>query len=480
MRKTAAAPENDAAQIARLRALFRAQSDAFARQRFRPLESRREDLKKLERAVIAAKDRVAAAASEDFGTRSPAETLLAETAFVADSARHARAKLKKWAKSRRAPVQMTFQPGRAYVRREPKGVAGIISPWNYPLALSLGPLIGALAAGCRALVKPSELAPASAGTLRDVLAETFPEDQVAAIPGGAALAEAFCALPFDHLVYTGSTRVGRLVAQAAAKNLTPVTLELGGKSPAVVAENCPPARVAASLAYGRLMNGGQTCVAPDYVLAPRQSAGALADAVLEKSAEMFPDPAANPDYTAAISRAHYDRLSAMIDEARAAGADIRSAPCDADAARAAKKIPPTVVLNPPPDSRLMTEEIFGPVLPIVSYDSPERALETINRRDKPLALYVFGGGRDFARKILAGATSGGASVNVPFLHMAVHDLPFGGVGASGQGAYHGERGFLTFTHERAVFEAPLWHPLRLTFPPYGKLFRLVAGKMLNG
>ncbi|KAA5803699.1 aldehyde dehydrogenase family protein [Alkalicaulis satelles] len=461
---------SDADPMARLNTVFAGQKAAFEAERHRPITERKSDLKKLEAMVKARADDFAKAIDADFGRRSKAETAVAEAGFVIATAKHARKHLDLWAAAKRKPVPPTMAPGKAYVRREPKGVAGIVSPWNYAMQLALAPLAAALAAGCRVMIKPSEFTPNTAELLRESLSKLYAEDHVAVIEGGPDMAKAFCSLPFDHLFYTGSTPVGRMVAQAAAANLTPVTLELGGKSPAVIASDFSLDEAAKTIAWGKFFNAGQTCVAPDYALAPKGGQQAFAQAVLREADAMWPDVAGNGDYTAIISEKHHARLTALVDQARAAGAQVMQAEFDAAKAGNTRVFPPTVVVDPPLDSALMREEIFGPVLPVLGHDGLKDAARFVNERDRPLALYVYSKSKQTARKFLASTLSGGAAVNVPMLHLSVEDLPFGGVGASGQGAYHGETGFLTFTHERAVFEAPVWHPSRLIFPPYGKMF----------
>ncbi|MCW5725513.1 MAG: coniferyl aldehyde dehydrogenase [Maricaulaceae bacterium] len=468
----------DTKQIERMKAILKAQQDAFAAERHRAAEERRADLKKIADLTRTHADDIAKAISEDFGVRSAAETQLAEVAFVIKSATHAGKHLKRWMKSRGVAVEMTMAPGKAYVRREPKGVAGIVSPWNYPYQLALAPLVAALAAGCRAMIKPSEYTPKTAELIKRILGEAFDETHVAVITGGPAVGEAFCRLPFDHLFYTGSTSVGRLVAKAAAENLTPVTLELGGKSPAILTEGYPLEPAAKSIAWGKYFNAGQTCVAPDYLLVPAGQEKAVGEAVITMAAAHYPQPADDPHYTSIVSDRHHARLKAMIEQARAAGAEVIEVPHDVNAAGAARKIPPTVVIDPPLDSDLMREEIFGPVLPVLGYDSLAGAVAFVNGRERPLALYVYAKDKAAARSVLDRTLSGGACVNAAMLHLSVEELPFGGVGASGQGAYHGEHGFLTFSHQRAVFEAPVKHPSRMLAPPYGAAFRFIS-KMLT-
>ncbi|MEQ8404246.1 MAG: coniferyl aldehyde dehydrogenase [Oceanicaulis sp.] len=455
---------------ARMHTVFKAQKEAFEAERHRTLEDRKTDLKKIEAMVKARGEDFARAIDSDFGRRSMAETAVGEAGFTIATAKHARQHLTRWMAAKKKPTPMTLAPGTAYVRREPKGVVGIVAPWNYPMQLALAPLVAALAAGCRVMIKPSEFTPATSRLLKETLAELFAEDHVAVIEGGPDIAKTFCDIPFDHLLYTGSTHVGRMVAQAAAKNLTPVTLELGGKSPTVIAPDFDLSEAAKSIAWGKFFNAGQTCIAPDYAMAPRGSEKAFGEAVMAEANRMWPDTAENADYTAIVSERHHERLTEMVEEVRSAGAMVLQGDFDKAKAGNTRIFPPTVVIDPPRDSKLMTEEIFGPVLPVIGHDGLSDAAKFINTGDRPLALYVYSKNKQTARRFLSKTISGGAGVNIPMLHISVEDLPFGGVGASGQGAYHGEYGFLTFTHERGVFEAPVWHPSRLVAPPYGKVF----------
>lgn len=460
----------DTRQIERMKTLHSTQRKAFEGERHRSLEERKADLKKLEAMVKARAGDFVEAINADYGRRSGAETEIAEIGFMLSDIKHARSHVARWMSSRRVSVPMTLKPGMAYVRREPKGVVGIVAPWNYPMQLALAPLTAALSAGCRAMIKPSEFTPRTAELLKESLGEIFSEDHVAVITGGPDVAQAFCSLPFDHLFYTGSTDVGRLVAKAAAENLTPVTLELGGKSPVVIANDFDVIEAAKTVAWGKFFNAGQTCVAPDYVLAPKGREHDFAEAMMDEIKAMWPEAGENEDYTSIVSDKHYQRIEKLVEEAREAGAEVIQAKWETKPQQGVRAYPPTVVVNPPEDIALMKEEIFGPVLLVMGHDGMSDAARFVNERDRPLALYVYAKNKATARRFLSRTISGGAAVNVPMLHLSVPDLPFGGVGASGQGAYHGEAGFLTFTHERAVFEAPVWHPSRLIRPPYGKMF----------
>ncbi len=455
--------------------VLQAQRAAFTRQPRRPLEERREDLRRLEAMVLEDMPLWAEAVSADFGHRAAMETQLLELSAVARAARSARRELRQWMAPRPVSTPMFAAPGRSSVRHEPKGVVGVVSPWNYPIQLALMPLIAALAAGCRVMIKPSELTPRTNAMLAERLAAIFPTDQVAIIQGGPDVAEAFCAQPFDHLFYTGSTRVGRKVAQAAAENLTPLTLELGGKSPVIVDVDYALNALAHPLTWGRFLNAGQTCVAPDHVLSvgdPGRSR-AIGEAVIRQAQTFYPDFVANPDYTAIVADSHFQRLEALVEEARAAGVTVLQAVHDPVAARQARKFPPTVLIDPPLHLRAMQEEIFGPILPVLTCASVNAAVEQINASGHPLALYVFSKRRRLVADILDRTLSGGVTLNGTMLHLANDNLPFGGVGASGYGAYRGRRGFEEFSHARSVLATGGWHSTRLAAPPYGRLSRLI-------
>lgn len=466
--------ETDTQEIERMHHIHAAQKAAFEAERHRSYENRLRDIDAIAALNVRHSDAIKDAAAADFGVRSRCETQLSEISYMRTAAQHTRRHLWTWMQKRKVSVPGNLKPGSAYIRREPVGVAGIISPWNYPYQLAFSPVLAALAAGCRVMLKPSELTPNMSALMKSMLAEEFDEDHVAVILGGPTVGEAFSGIAFDHLLYTGSTHVGRLVARAAAENLTPVTLELGGKSPVIVADDYPADKAGETLAFGKFMNAGQTCIAPDYVLAPQGRSRTIADGIIARVEKAYPDWATDADYTAIVSDRHFERLNGLIEEARSGGAEILQA--EGSDPGNARKIAPTIVLNPPEESRLMQEEIFGPVLPVIEHNGLDDAMQRVNAKDRPLALYVYSKDKKTARAVIEGTMSGGTVVNNTMLHYAVEDLPFGGIGASGQGAYHGEAGFETFTHARAVFEAPVWHPSRLIQPPYGKIFDMVANK----
>ncbi|MBW8298350.1 MAG: coniferyl aldehyde dehydrogenase [Hydrogenophaga sp.] len=431
------------------------------------LALRRDRLDRLERMILAWQERLAQAISEDFGNRSPVVTTLADIVPTRAAIRHARRHLKGWMRPRRVSLAWTGQPGSGLILRQPLGVVGIIAPWNYPMNLMLSPLVGALAAGNRAMLKPSELTPRFSEVLDAAVKAFFAEDEVAVVTGGPEVAAAFSAAPFDHLVFTGSTSVGRRVAEAAARNLTPVTLELGGKSPAIIDASADLERAVSRLIWGKLLNSGQTCVAPDYALVPRDRVEAFVAAAKAAAERQYPSLAGNPDYTSIISARHFDRLAGLIEEARAKGAEVIELLAGTDAAR--RILAPVVVTGANDTMALMREEIFGPILPVIPYDTLDEALAFINARDRPLALYWFGSDKAAEGRVLNGTISGGVTINDTILHLAQDNLPFGGVGASGYGAYHGEAGFVAMSKEKPVLRQSRLSAVALLYPPYGKL-----------
>ncbi len=420
------------------------------------------------------RDALAAAISADFGSRSAVETTLAELVPALGAIRHARRNLARWMRPERRRVDISFQPGQAWVEWQPLGCVAIVAPWNYPLLLTVSPLVDALAAGNRVIVKPSELTPRFAALLARLVPAAIDPAQLGIVTGGAEVAQALCALPLDHLLFTGSTAVGRLVARAAAEMLTPVTLELGGKSPAIVCRDYDVAAAAATIAQGKFFNAGQTCIAPDYALAPAEHAAGFAQAVLDAAARLYPNAGANADYTSIISERHHERLHGLLREAEAAGATLLRLGDN----HGERKLGPTVVLNPPPDGALMAEEIFGPILPVVGYRDLTEATNYVNAGPRPLALYPFTRDAKTLRTVLGATVSGGVSVNSVLLHCIQDDLPFGGVGASGMGAYHGRDGFRRFSHARGVYRAGRLSGFAFLAPPYGRKMAFALRAML--
>jgi coniferyl-aldehyde dehydrogenase len=458
--------------------LLQAQSAAFEQDMNPSYGVRRDRLDRIGRLISENQAEFCEAVSADFGNRSHHETMLLEIAPLMGELRHARSHLKSWMKPQRRARALEFLQLSNWVQYQPLGVVGIMVPWNYPLLLALGPLIDVLAAGNSAMIKPSELLPKTSALLAREIARYFSREEVAVVEGGVDVAAAFSALAFDHLIFTGSTNVGRKVMAAAALNLTPVTLELGGKSPAIVAPDYPVADAARDIAFGNLMNAGQTCIAPDYVLVPRGKLNALADALIARTKAFYPAETSRKQYSSLVGKRAYERLIAGVEECRARGVKILTADIALPASGFA--IAPTLVIDPPTDCLLMEEEIFGPVLPLVPYDDLETALRFIRARPRPLALYLFTHDGAAERKILENTISGNATVNGTLLHIAQTDLPFGGVGPSGIGAYHGHEGFKRFSHARGVAKVRIFNPARLAMPPYGRLAELLARFMGRG
>jgi coniferyl-aldehyde dehydrogenase len=450
---------------------FNVQRSAFLADMNPDIQRRRDRLDRLLRMAEQNEQAIIKAIDADFGHRSSHETRLAEIGLIATGVRHAKAHLKRWMSTRRVPTAMHYLPGRNRLMRQPLGVVGIVAPWNYPYQLSIGPATGALAAGNRVMIKPSELTPRFSALLADMVHQHFDPAEMTVVTGDADMAKAFVSLPFDHLLFTGSTAVGRQVAQAAAKNLTPVTLELGGKSPAIVDASCDLSVMAPRLAFGKLINAGQTCIAPDYLMLHQSHADAL-PALLEKTiGKLYPTLAANPDYTSIVSDHHYRRLHELLADAESKGAKVISInPAGEKFNPETRKMAPALVLNATSEMRVMQEEIFGPVLPVMTFDRIEEAISHVNEGERPLALYWFGTDNTHRDKVLHNTISGGVTVNDCIWHITQEAQPFGGVGASGSGAYHGEWGFRTFTMEKPVFIQPRFNGLSMLYPPYGKKF----------
>ena len=456
--------------------LYALQRDAFARERFPSLAARRSRVERVLRMVVEHQQALCAAVAQDFGHRSYHETRLAELFFVAAEARTALNHLARWMKPRRVSTPLHLLPASSHIRRQPLGVIGIISPWNYPVQLALAPAIGALAAGNRVLLKPSELTPATSALLENLISRLFAEDEFAVVLGDAAVGHAFAGKRWDHLFFTGSTTVGRFVALAAADNLVPVTLELGGKSPAIFDADADFSLAAPRLINGKLLNAGQTCIAPCYAMVPATRVDEFVAAVTGAVATMYPTLAANPDYTAIVNARHYQRLTGLIDDARAKGARIVPLnPAAENLPAAARKIAPTLILDVTDDMKVMQEEIFGPLLPVETCVDLDDAIRRVNARPHPLALYWFGTDAARRERVLKETMSGGVTVNDTLLHFANEALPFGGVGPSGQGAYHGERSFILFSNEKPVFSQSRLAGSQLLYPPYGAMFDRVLG-----
>ncbi|WP_408889676.1 coniferyl aldehyde dehydrogenase [Novacetimonas pomaceti] len=438
---------------------------------------RRADLRRLKAEVLRRRGDIVRALNTDFGQRSERESAIVELIPLVQSINYLICHLGHWMKPKRRHVSAYFQCGRAWVVRQPIGVVGIIAPWNYPLSLALVPLATAIAAGNRAMVKPSEMTPATAALIGEIVGAVFAPEQVAVVTGDAELGAAFSALPFDHILFTGSTAVGRKVATAAARNLTPVTLELGGKSPVVIEPGFPMERAADRVAYGKLTNAGQTCIAPDYVLLHEADEDAFAHAYRQAVERLHPGGyAGSPDYTAILNQHHYERLRGLLRDAEEHGARVIRLGADSDAGHV---LAPALVLGATPEMAIMREEIFGPVLPVLTYRNPDEAIAFINARPRPLALYYFGDRHAQRDRLLERTVSGNVTINGTLLHYAQDDLPFGGVGDSGIGAYHGREGFMALTHPRGIYRQGRINAATLLQPPFGKLTDIITNFILR-
>ena len=464
---------------ATLRDLFDRSRSAYAAARMPGLQARRDALAQLDRLLTENVDEIAAAISADFGNRSLHETKLLEIfpsrTAVLDAKRH----VKSWMKTRRSWASMWFLPARTELRPQPLGVIGIIVPWNYPVFLAVAPLAGALAAGNRVLIKMSEFTPKTGELFAQLVARYFSPDHVSIVTGGTDVAREFSALPFDHLLFTGSTEVGKHVMRAAAENLTPVTLELGGKSPAIIGPECKIDEAAEKILFGKCLNAGQTCIAPDYVLLPRAQEQAFAKAAQAVVARLYPTLAKNPDYTSIVSQRHLERLNGYLHDAAARGAMVLPLSSANESLEGTQKIAPTLVANVNDDMRLMHEEIFGPILPLVPYDNLDQAIAYVNSRPRPLALYYFGNFDDHIQRVLDETVAGGVTINDALLHVSQDHLPFGGVGPSGMGSYHGKFGFDTFSKLKPIYHQPALNGLHLFKPPYGKRFESLIKFLLK-
>lgn len=447
----------------RLRAAWQAQRPDLAR--------RQADLQRLRDALKRRLDEMARTIAADFGHRSLHESRIADGMTVLNEIDHLLKHLRRWMMPRRVGVGWRFWPARAEIRPEPVGVVGVIAPWNYPVNLALIPLATAIAAGNHVYLKPSEHTPRTTAFLRELLAEVFPPDRVAVASGGPEIASAFAGLPFDHLVFTGSTAVGRKVMAAAAPQLTPLTLELGGKSPAIVCDDYPLEQAAARLATGKWFNGGQTCIAPDYVLIAANRRDALVEALRRQVKARYGDLQNPGDYTRIINDGQFARLRGYLEDAQARGLAVIPLAGAEDSRE--RLFPPTLVLDPGDDAKVMQDEIFGPILPIRSVDSLDEAIAYVNAHDRPLALYPFSNDRNRIEKILKHTLAGGVTVNDTVLHFGINDLPFGGIGPSGMGAYHGKAGFDAFSKALPI----LWQSRRagsdMLKPPYAKVARFI-------
>ena len=424
------------------------------------------------------------ALSADYGCRSPYITRMAEIMTSVGNLKHVKKKLKSWMKPERrsAPVPMNLFGARALVYHQPKGVVGNMTPWNIPVGMVFSPMADILGAGNRVMIKPSEFTPHTSELTRELIGRYFDRSEIAVMTGGPEVGAAFASLPFDHLLFTGATAIGRMVMRAAAENLTPVTLELGGKSPVIVSASADIEDTAGKIVTGKGQNAGQLCIAPDYAFVPESRLEVFLESCRKNFVAQYPTTVLNPDYNAMINERHYDRVLGYIEEARAAGARIIELnPGREDFSdRVRHKIPLHIVVNPDDGLKVMQEEIFGPVLVVKTYRDIGECIAYVNARARPLALYWFGKDEAERERVLRETPSGGVSVNNVMMHFACDDLPFGGVGGSGMGHYHGRDGFRTFSHAKGVFREGRLNLSKLagTLPPFGpKLAKMLDGQI---
>lgn len=466
-----------AAANARAQRLFGDQQAAFLADPGPTAAVRRGRLKVLKRQVQRYQDLLAEAMSSDFGYRSPAESKMLDLLGSMLEINHAISHVRRWMQPSRRSTELLFLSNSVEVRYQPKGVVGVIVPWNFPIYLALGPLIAALTAGNRVMIKMPEVTPATNAVLKALLGEVFAEDLVALVGEELQDPNVFTSLPFNHIVFTGSPAVGKIVMRTAAENLTPVTLELGGKSPALVTRNYPIADAATRITHGKSANAGQICVSPDYALVPRERTDDFVAGV-RRAFQRFYDnrTEGNADYTAIVNDRQFDRLQALLDDARAKGAKVEAcAPVGTG-----RQLPLHIVTGLTPDMRVMSEELFGPILPVVPYDTMDEAIAFINARPRPLALYCFSHDDTERDRLLHRTHSGGVAVNDWGWQVVNHDAPFGGVGNSGMGTYHGEEGFRELSHARTVFQRQRFFPIGLFYPPYGGFVQQIAMKFFLG
>lgn len=451
--------------------LHAAQQRAFQQLPRPSAEARQRHLRALKRELLAHQDELAAAISRDFGWRATSESLMLDVLPTVLAIDHLVAHVRRWMKPSRRATELLFLSNSLRVHYQPKGVVGVVATWNFPVYLSLGPVAAALAAGNRVMLKMPETTPATNAVLKRLLAAAFPEDHVALVGGELEGPADFTALPFDHIVFTGSPAVGRRVMRQAADHLVPVTLELGGKSPALVLRGYPLREAALRIAHGKGANAGQICVAPDYALVPREQVDAFVREVGTAFCELYGQRAdRNPDYTGLASERHAARLIALLQDAQAKGAVVTACADTADS----RRMPLHVLTGCTPDMAVMRDEIFGPILPVVPYDTLDEAIAFIAARERPLALYCFGHDAHARDEVLRRTHSGGVTLNDWGWHVVNHAAPFGGIGNSGMGSYHGEEGFRALSHARTVFKRHRFFPIGLFYPPYGRLVQRLA------
>ncbi|MBB5685136.1 coniferyl aldehyde dehydrogenase [Sphingobium boeckii] len=460
-----------------MKAILEAQRAAFTAELPVSIAARKDRLKRAIRLLVDHGEALCHALSEDFSHRSFEQSMVTDVVASIRGLKHAIKHVDAWASpdKRKLDFPLGLLGAKARVEYQPKGVVGVIAPWNFPVQLSFGPISGAFAAGNRVMVKSSEYTPAVAALLERIAPDYFDRSELAFFSGGPDAGQAFSSLPFDHLIFTGATPIGRHILHAAADNLTPVTLELGGKSPVIIGKGAHITQASERIALGKMMNAGQICLAPDYLLVPQESERALVEGIGKAVAALYPTLLDNPDYTAVANSRHVTRLQGYLDDARAKGAEIVEInPGHEDfAASNSQKMPLHLILNPTDDMKVMQEEIFGPILPVKRYAAVSDAVDYVNAHDRPLGLYYFGSDAAEQRMVLDRTISGGVTINDVIFHVSMEDLPFGGIGPSGMGSYHGADGFKTFSHAKSIYVQPRIDVAKLAGikPPYGKATR---------
>lgn len=462
-----------ALQADQLADVLEQQRTAFLAELPVPMAARKDRIQRLMKLVHDNADALANAMSEDFGHRSVDQSKMTDIVSVLNTGRHTLKHMDSWARAEKRPVQfpLGILGARARVEYQPLGVVGVIAPWNFPVQLCISPAIGALAAGNRVMIKNSEYTENTSNLLAELGPRYFDVSEVAFFTGGPDVGQAFSELPFNHLVFTGATSVGHHIMRAAAKNLVPITLELGGKSPAIIGRGADKAKAAQRVTMGKMLNAGQICIAPDYLYVPKEDEAEIIANIQQSASTLYPSLLTNDDYTAVVNERHHQRLTGYLDDARQKGAEVIEVnPANEDFKSAnSRKMPLHILRNVTDDMKVMQEEIFGPILPVKTYASVDEAIDYVNGRDRPLALYYFGENREEAQKVTDRTVSGGVTLNDTIFHVAMEDLPFGGVGPSGMGSYHGIDGFRTFSHAKSIYSQPRIDVAKLAgfLPPYG-------------
>lgn len=451
------------------------QRDSFISEGYVSAETRIDRIDRAIDILVTNSEAISAAMNEDFGCRPRETNLMTDVTGSIGCLKHSKQHLKKWMKTVKRPSMfpLNLLGGRSSIAYQPKGVVGVIAPWNFPVGMVFEPLANILAAGNRAMIKPSEFTPTTSALMAEIVSSAFDPSELVVFNGGPEVGQAFSALPFDHLIFTGATSVARHIMSAAAENLVPVTLELGGKSPVIISRSADIAEAVQRVMVGKTLNSGQVCIAPDYLMVPEESLEQVIDEATKTVAEMYPSILENKEYTAMVNDRHFQRISKNLDDAEKR--NIRSVtinPADEDFSKnPTQKIAPTLVINPGDDAMCMQDEIFGPILPIKTYQKFEETIDYINNHPRPLAAYFFGKDKAEEKRFLTGTTSGGVSINDVMFHMLQKDIPFGGIGPSGMGAYHGIEGFKTFSHAKGVYRQPNRIPFAKMagfMPPYGE------------